>query len=171
MEIFELAGDIFTSECEAIVNPVNCVGVMGKGLALKYAKLFPKILPSYKKACITGDLKIGKCHIWEVPDICKGSIQYDFTKLEYVVNFPTKNHWLRPSKQEWIQWGLVSLASDLELTISNKEKNSYPRSIAFPALGCDLGGLDWNETRSLMLDCFNKYYSSFNKIKLYSPYK
>lgn len=98
MRIIEVSGDIFESESEIIVNTVNCVGVMGKGLALQFAKIFPSMVPSYKKACETGDLRIGKCHIWEVPDVLKGRLDYNFLNLKYVVNFPTKQHWRYPSK-------------------------------------------------------------------------
>jgi O-acetyl-ADP-ribose deacetylase (regulator of RNase III) len=175
MRIVEETGDMFASESEILVNTVNCVGVMGKGLALKFAKIFPSMVPDYKRACQTGEIRIGKCQIWEVPDACKGNLDYNFYNLKYVVNFPTKNHWRYASHKEYIRQGLVSLAADLGCLALNQNysnsKNSLPRTIAFPALGCSLGGLDWNDTRSLILELLEYNFFGFEEIKLFGPYK
>lgn len=175
MRIVEETGDIFDSGSEILVNTVNCVGVMGKGLALSFAKQFPSMVPDYRKACVQGDLKIGKCHIWDVPNICRGSLEYNYFNLKYIVNFPTKNHWRYESRKEYIALGLVSLADDLECLALNQKrsdiKNSFPRTIAFPALGCNLGGLDWNDTRSLIIDVLEYKFNWFEEIKLFGPYK
>jgi O-acetyl-ADP-ribose deacetylase (regulator of RNase III) len=173
MRIVDETGDIFDSGSEILVNPVNCVGVMGKGLALEFAKLFPTMVPEYKKACELGVLIPGKCWIWEVPIYSKRSLQYDFKNLKYIVNFPTKNHWRFQSKISWIRQGLGSLALDLKNPLSKGylNQNSYPTSISFPALGCSLGGLQWEEVRPLIIENLKNNFNWFEEVKLYSPYK
>lgn len=131
MTIFEIKhGSIFDSECEALVNPVNCVGVMGAGLALEFKKRFPGMFKSYIKDCDSGNLKIGHITVY---------IGLDYPA---VVNFPTKNHWKQKSKIEYIEQGLNALVDLM--------KNGFPESIAIPALGCGLGGLDWVDVERLI---------------------
>lgn len=116
-----LVGDIFESDCEVIINPVNCYGKMGRGLALQFKQNFPSMFLSYKKACDEGNVKIGKMHTWKNPT---GG---------WIVNFPTKDHWRNPSKLEWIVDGLQDLITFI--------KSQSIQSIALPALGAGLGGL------------------------------
>lgn len=131
MAIFEIKhGSIFDSECEALVNPVNCVGVMGAGLALEFKKRFPGMFKSYVEDCESGDLRIGHLSV---------HIGLDYPA---VINFPTKNHWKHNSKIEYIEQGLDALADLVE--------TGFPKSIAIPALGCGLGGLDWVDVESLI---------------------
>lgn len=119
-------GNIFTSDTEAIVNPVNCVGVMGKGLALELKKRFPDNFEEYKKACEAKLLSPGKMLTYEASKD---------TSPRYVINFPTKDHWRQASKLVYVESGLISLRDEI--------KRLGIKSIALPALGCGLGGLDW----------------------------
>lgn len=122
-----LTGDIFNANINgnrvhALVNPVNTVGVMGKGLALAFKQNYPINFKLYKKACENNELQVGKI----------------FTTVEkerYIINFPTKQHWRAKSQLEWIINGL----QDLRLFL----KTQKITSIAIPALGAGLGGLDW----------------------------
>jgi O-acetyl-ADP-ribose deacetylase (regulator of RNase III) len=125
-----LKGDIFSSKLQTITCPVNCMGVMGKGLALEFKKTFPELLGAYVKACQSGDLRIGRPWIWSVTD------------ARQVLCFATKDHWKKPSTMEYIELGLLGMvrlhaAGDL-------------RSVALPPLGCGLGGLDWAEVKPLI---------------------
>ena len=116
-------GDIFSSECEYLVNPVNTMGVMGKGLALQFKEKFPENFNKYKKYCNSGDLTVGKLLI----------ISENNKKI---INFPTKIHWKDNSKMKFIEDGLEKLKFAI--------KKHNIKSIAMPKIGCGLGGLDWN---------------------------
>lgn len=117
---------IFDSKCQALVNPVNCVGVSGKGLAKQFAKKFPIPTGYYKRECDNGNMKIGTV-------ITEWSGQSaDPTSIIY---FPTKGHWRNPSKYSYIGLGIISLTG---VIISE-----HIKSIAIPALGCGEGGLEW----------------------------
>lgn len=118
-------GDIFDSDCEALVNPVNCIGVMGAGLASQFKKHFPGNFQAYFEECGRQAIVPGKLFVW--PD--NGKI---------IINFPTKDHWKNPSKLKFIEKGLDTL-----------EKQDY-ESIAIPPLGCGLGGLRWMDVKRLI---------------------
>lgn len=124
-------GDIFKSGAEALVNPVNTKGVMGKGLALKFKEKFPDNFYSYKEQCKQNKLKIGSIH-------CVNSDN------QIIFNFPTKDDWRSPSKIEYIELGLKTLRESIKI--------SQIKSIAIPALGCGLGGLDWNDVKPLIIE-------------------
>jgi len=119
-------GDIFNSDVEAIVNTVNCVGIMGRGLALQFKNKFPQNFKEYAVACKNEQVQPGKMHIYQTGQL---------TNPKYIINFPTKRHWKGKSKIEDIENGL----DDLIKTI---EKYSI-KSIAVPPLGSGLGGLNW----------------------------
>lgn len=120
-----IQSSIFTSPAEVLVNTVNTQGVMGKGIALKFKKLFPEMFVEYQKHCEEGRLK-------------PGVLMYYRTPGKSVLNFPTKTSWRRPSKIEYIQEGLEAFVSAFsQLGI---------QSIAFPQLGCGNGDLDWEST-------------------------
>lgn len=121
---------IFNVESQTIVNTVNCVGVMGAGLALECKLRFPKMYQDYRSRCKQKTVQLGKPYIYKESDDC------------WIVNFPTKNHWKYPSKLEWIEKGL-------EYFVNSYQKEGIT-SIAFPKLGCDRGGLDWNDVKTLM---------------------
>jgi O-acetyl-ADP-ribose deacetylase (regulator of RNase III) len=124
-------GNLFTSDAEAVVNTVNCVGIMGRGIALQCKNQFPDNFKAYEAACKHGEVVPGKMFVFKT-----GSL----VNPKYIINFPTKRHWRGASRIEDIESGLV----DLKKTIISEKINS----IAIPPLGSGLGGLDWNIVRS-----------------------
>lgn len=125
-------GSLFECGAHAIVNPVNCVGVMGKGLALQFRTRYPSMYHAYKQACGRGEVKLG--NVWP--------FELDTTRPQWILNFPTKEHWRDPARIEWISWGLgdlVEMIACLKLD-----------SVALPALGCGEGGLDFALVRPLI---------------------
>lgn len=120
---------LLDSQAQTVVNTVNTVGVMGKGLAAAMRKEHPKMFQSYKRICDQGLLDIGKLWLWQAD-------------AQWVLNFPTKKHWRHPSKLAYIEAGLEKFVATYE------EKGI--REIAFPRLGCGNGGLDWEVVRPLM---------------------
>lgn len=123
--------DIFASDAEALVNPVNCDGISGRGLALEFKRRYPEAFDDYKRACTNGWLKPGG--IW----LSTGAQQLFSGSL--IVHLPTKNLWRESSTLEPIERSLRSLVWMIHETTV--------RTIAIPALGCGLGGLDWSEVR------------------------
>lgn len=117
-----LTTNLLKSPAQTLVNTVNTVGVMGKGIALEFRKLYPDMYQQYRQLCQSGRFDIGNLYIYRTPN-------------KIIVNFPTKRHWRNPSKIEYIEAGLqefVKCYSDYGIT-----------SVAFPQLGCGNGGLDW----------------------------
>ena len=123
-------GDIFKADAEALVNTVNCVGVMGRGLALRFKKQFPENFKAYAAACKRKQVQPGKMFVYETGTL---------TDPKYIINFPTKRHWRGKSRMEDIDSGLFALAEEI--------RQRGIRSIAVPALGSSLGGLDWSDVR------------------------
>ncbi|MBZ0258634.1 macro domain-containing protein, partial [bacterium] len=121
-------GNLLKADAEALVNTVNCVGFMGKGIALQFKQAFPENFKSYERACKKGEVKIGEIFVHD---------QHSMINPKYIFNFPTKNHWKGKSKIEDIKSGLDSLVKNI--------KRFGIKSIAIPPLGCGLGGLEWNE--------------------------
>ena len=130
--IIEKNGNIFTTEAQTIVNTVNCVGVMGKGLALQFKKRYPENFDDYRIFCEKGLLTIGNMFITN-----------QRAQPKYVINFPTKVHWRDKSKIEYIFQGLHDLKCYASLM--------QIKSIAIPPLGCGLGGLDWKDVKPLII--------------------
>ncbi len=123
-------GDVLQAESEALVNTVNCVGVMGRGIALQFKKKFEENFKAYKKACDEGLVQPGEMFV------------YDYGSLfnpRFIINFPTKDHWRGKSKMEDIESGLLAL---IDVVVQRKI-----HSIAIPPLGCGLGGLEWSDVR------------------------
>lgn len=114
--MFDLAVDIR-------VNTVNCLGVMGAGVALAFRSRYPAMFQAYKKACDAGEVKPGSLHVWR-------------TSTEWILNFPTKRHWRDGSRYEDIEAGLKALRTYLD-SLGREAR------VALPALGCGHGGLDW----------------------------
>jgi O-acetyl-ADP-ribose deacetylase (regulator of RNase III) len=123
-------GNLLDAHAEALVNTVNEVGVMGKGVALMFREAFPENTRAYEEACRRGELRIGQMFVTR---------NNDLTGPKWIINFPTKKHWRQPSRLEWIREGLRDLVRVIE------EKNI--RSIALPPLGCGNGGLEWLHVR------------------------
>ena len=128
-------GNIFDSKMDVLTIPVNCVGVMGKGLALEFKNRYPVIFDAYKEDCLYG-FHIGQVNYYE-RNFRNANYTHDF------LLFPTKKHWRESSKMEYIERGLLSFTCHLS------EWNI--KSIAFPALGCGLGGLNWFDVVTLMV--------------------
>ena len=118
-------GNILFEQTDAIINTVNCVGIMGRGIALQFKKSYPDNFKAYKQACDKGEVQPGKMFIYSL-----GSL----FSPKYIINFPTKRHWKGKSNIKDIQAGLLALKNDIQ-TLEIK-------SIAIPPLGCGLGGLN-----------------------------
>jgi len=143
-------GNILKADVEALVNTVNCVGVMGRGIALQFKKAYPENFKLYKKLCENKELQPGKLYTYPLNNIMPP---------QYIINFPTKEHWRGNSKLAYIDSGLKTLIREVQrLGI---------KSIAIPPLGCGLGGLDWSVVRPLI----EKAMSTFTDVKvvLYEP--
>ncbi len=130
-------GNILKADAEALVNTVNCVGVMGRGIALQFRKDFPENYKAYKAVCDRHELHPGTMHVFDLRQL---------QHPRYIINFPTKRHWKGKSRLEDIQSGLVSLVEEVN------RRNI--KSIAIPPLGCGLGGLDWSEVWPLIESAF-----------------
>ena len=130
-------GDILQSDAQALVNTVNCVGVMGRGLALQFKKAFPENFKFYAQACERGGVRLGSMLVYDLNRM---------TGPRYIINFPTKQHWKNPSRLGDIEAGL----NDLVKTVGQL----HIQSIAIPALGCGLGGLNWSGVRPLIEAAF-----------------
>lgn len=132
--------NIFESDAQCLVNTVNTVGVMGKGIALDFKKLYPDMFTFYKKSCLNKTLRIGEVLLWT-----------DERSSKQILLFPTKLNWKNPSHIEYIDLGLQNFVK--------KISRFDFKSIAFPKLGCGLGGLDWdNHVHPLM----EKYLNEVN---------
>ncbi|MEO9243004.1 macro domain-containing protein [Pseudomonas inefficax] len=129
-----VGGDFFEFDADIRVNTVNCVGVMGAGVALAFKNKYPEMFREYVLECKEGGYKPGHPKVWRRPDM--------FEKELEVVNFPTKGHWRFPSEYEYIETGLVWLADYLQ---------SRPgKRVTLPALGCGHGGLDWRVVKKMI---------------------
>lgn len=123
-------GNLLDAEVEAVVNTVNTVGVMGKGIALMFKDKFPDNYKAYAAACKRGEVQVGRMFVTASPEL---------NGPRWIINFPTKKHWRNPSRMDWILEGL----KDLHAVITEKGI----RSIAIPPLGSGNGALEWSEVR------------------------
>ena len=123
-------GNIFAEDVEALVNSVNCVGFMGRGIALQFKNTFPENFRAYASACKRKEVQPGRMFVFETNQMANP---------RYVINFPTKRHWRGKSRMEDIEAGLHALANEI--------RARDIRSIAIPPLGSGLGGLKWDEVR------------------------
>lgn len=133
MPITVTSGNLLTQDVDALVNTVNTVGVMGKGIALQFKRAWPEMFTAYAAACERGEVRPGRMHVWETGALAGP---------RFIVNFPTKRHWKDPSRLEDIRSGLADLTrviTDLGIT-----------SIAVPPLGCGNGGLAWSDVEPLI---------------------
>ncbi len=145
-------GDLLQqTDVDAIVNTVNCVGVMGKGIALQFKKKWPANFKAYADACKHKEVTTGKMHVFDAGALATP---------KYVINFPTKDHWRGKSKVEYITEGL----RDLTKTI----KKFDIQSIALPPLGCGNGGLEWDLVKNLIEDTFSALPEV--EVRLFAPH-
>lgn len=130
-------GNLLDAKAEALVNTVNTVGIMGKGIALMFKEAFPENFRSYAAACKQGEVQIGKMFVTERPPLAGSG-----GGPRWIINFPTKRHWRDRTRLEWVQAGLTDLTRVLQ--------EKAIRSVALPPLGCGNGGLEWSTVRPLI---------------------
>lgn len=128
--LYYARGNLLEADVEALVNTVNTVGVMGKGVALMFKEAFPENFRAYAEACKRGEIEVGRVFVTE-RDALIGP--------RWVINFPTKQHWRSRTRMEWVEAGLADLVRVI------REKGI--RSVALPPLGCGNGGLRWDDVR------------------------
>lgn len=126
-------GDLLKEDAEALVNTVNCVGIMGRGVALQFKNAFPENFKAYAAACKRAEVQPGMMFVYETRKL---------TAPRWIINFPTKRHWRGKSRLEDIEAGLAALVQVI--------RENDIRSIALPPLGSGLGGLDWRQVRTLI---------------------
>src|SRR5579864_8886158 len=131
-------GNLLKAPAEALVNTVNTVGVMGKGIALQFRQAFPGMYRAYEKACERGDVQLGKVLVFDLGGLVGGP--------RWIINFPTKGHWRAASRISDIEAGLADLVSQV--------RKLRIRSIAVPPLGCGNGGLEWSAVRPKIENAF-----------------
>jgi O-acetyl-ADP-ribose deacetylase (regulator of RNase III) len=129
-------GDILRAEADAIVNTVNCVGFMGRGIAAQFKRAYPANFRAYEAACKRGEVQPGRMLVFPISEM----------PARWIINFPTKRHWRANSRIEDIKSGLDALIGEV--------RHRNIRSIAVPPLGCGLGGLDWADVKPLIVQAF-----------------
>lgn len=151
-----VTGNLFDSDAQALVNTVNTVGVMGKGIALQFKEAYPDNYRIYRKACKEGTFSVGQMLVTSVNDIYGG-------QERYIINFPTKTDWRKPSEYLYIEKGLEALKNEIiERGI---------KSIAIPPLGSSNGGLNWPQVKEMIIaalvdvDCDIRIYEPSAKIQ------
>lgn len=132
-------GDVLAEDAEALVNSVNCVGVMGRGVALQFKRAWPENFKAYAGACKRGELKPGRLFVFETGRL---------TNPRFIINFPTKRHWRGKARLEDIEAGLDALVREV--------RRRGIRSIALPPLGAGLGGLRWLDVRRRMEEAMRR---------------
>lgn len=137
MTIKATQGDLLKDDAEALVNTVNCVGVMGKGIALQFKNRWPSNFRAYEAACKAKAVRPGKMFVHG-----NGGL----VRPRYIINFPTKDHWRGRSELRFVEEGLVDLVAQI--------RRLGIRSVAVPPLGCGNGGLDWAQVRPLIEAAF-----------------
>ncbi|WP_317382561.1 macro domain-containing protein [Megasphaera stantonii] len=146
-------GDLLQCDAEALVNTINCVGTMGKGIALAFKNKFPDNFKAYKIACDKKEIRPGKMFVYDMSDL--------FNK-KYIINFPTKDHWRGRSKLIYIKeglWDFVRVINELNI-----------QSVAIPPLGCGNGGLQWNVVKPLIEESLQNIKHNIT-VYIYEPPK
>lgn len=133
-------GDLLTADVEALVNTVNCVGIMGRGVALQFKNRFPANFKAYATACLREEVQPGRMFVYETGTL---------TNPKFIINFPTKRHWRGKSRMEDIESGLRALAQEI--------RSRRIKSIAIPPLGSGLGGLEWSDVRLRIEDALRGF--------------
>jgi O-acetyl-ADP-ribose deacetylase (regulator of RNase III) len=144
------SGDLLKEKTDAIVNTVNCVGVMGKGIALQFKQRWPKNFKEYEAASKRDEIKPGKMFIYDFGE---------WAQPRYIINFPTKVHWRGDSKLEYVEDGLRDLIKQL--------RRLKIQSISLPPLGCGNGGLEWGDVKALVFAAFKDHQDI--AVNLYEP--
>lgn len=143
-------GDILGDGADALVNTVNCVGVMGKGIALAFRNAYPRNFALYREECAAGRLRPGCVFVTETGELFGP---------KYILNAATKDHWRDPSRTEWARScaeGIARLCGELGL-----------ESVAVPALGCSNGGLSWSVVRPALVEALSDVPA---RVRLYEPF-
>lgn len=146
-----VSGDFFEFDADIMVNTVNCVGVMGAGVALAFKKRFPEMFDDYVRKCRSGTIRPGSPSVWIQKDMISKEIE--------IINLPTKDHWKKPSEYQYIDDGLKWLSIYLE--------NKSGKVVTLPALGCGHGGLDWGRVRAMISD---RLHNSPAHIYVFEPH-
>lgn len=139
------SGNLLAADVDALVNTVNTVGVMGKGIALQFRRAYPAMFEEYQRACSAGEVEVGRMHVWSTGQIAGP---------RFVINFPTKRHWRGGSRIEYVEEGLADLARVVE--------ELQIRSLALPPLGAGNGGLAWAAVRPLIF----KYLAGSKQVRV-----
>jgi len=148
--IEETKGNLLSADADALVNTVNCVGQMGKGIALQFKQAFPDNFESYARACREGKVMPGKMFVFPTGRM---------VNPRYIINFPTKRHWRGRSRLEDIETGLEALLEEV--------RRLDIRSIAVPPLGCGNGALAWHVVRPMIVSAFERVPDI--RVLLYPP--
>jgi len=130
-------GNLLEDDAEALVNTVNCVGVMGKGIALQFKQAYPRNFGEYEKACRKEEVRLGHMFVFDTGDLFDRKV---------IINFPTKRHWKAKARLEDVAEGLIALVEEV--------KRLNLKSVAIPPLGCGNGGLSWDRVRPMIEDAF-----------------
>ena len=150
--IIQARGDLLAADADALVNPVNTAGAMGKGLALLFKRAHPDNFAAYAAACRAGELRPGHVHVHD-----RGAT----AAPRWIVNFPTKRHWRSPSRPDDIRAGL----QDLRRVLTERRI----RSVAVPALGCGLGGLARDDVLAMIVAALGDLPDV--EVRLYAPHE
>lgn len=148
--ITHVEGDLLAADVDALVNTVNCVGIMGKGIALQFKRRYPGVFTAYAQACKRHEVTIGKMFVVPTDQIMGPRL---------VINFPTKKHWRSPSQIDYIEQGLIHLRQVI--------RQYGIASIAIPPLGSGSGGLDWSEVKPMIIRALEDMADV--DIRLYEP--
>ncbi len=149
--IEDAQGNLLKAPAEALVNTVNTVGVMGKGIALQFRQAYPEMFRAYEKACEDRDVQLGRVQVFDLGGLVGGP--------QWIINFPTKGDWRAKSRIADVERGLVDLVAQI--------RKLGIRSIAVPPLGCGNGGLEWSEVRPLIERAFAEVPDV--RVLLYAP--
>ena len=144
------SGNLLEADVDALVNTVNCVGFMGKGIALQFKQAFPENFTAYQKACHASEVRPGRVFVFETRSMIGP---------KYIINFPTKRHWRGDSRMEDIEAGLEDLVQVV--------RRLGVQSIALPPLGCGLGGLNWGDVRPRIEQAFASFADV--RVLLFAP--
>lgn len=159
IEIMPVGADIFASGADSFVNPVDCTGAQGKGLAKAFGRYAPDARGWFKRAC---PIEIGDV----VPCITVAPCERGERKTATLIYFfPTKRHWRLPSRLSDIATGLPLLTARVRANVGNKA------SVAIPALGCGLGELAWDDVRPLILDAAEGMSDAGVRVLVYPPHE